>query len=449
MRRLLNDAAALIRRLASARRASILPLFASALIPMVFATGMTIDYAKAMRVQTQLRTAADAAAIAAVSKQIMDLPKNYGLAPAFSPEVGRQAAFKIFAATANRLVANQQVQLNLLDPAQFNIVITDNADHTSRTATITFRGESPNTFAKILQVATLTVKGAATSTVSNGLYTDMYIVLDTSQSMGLAATDADARKLWDGAVQYNGEGCTFGCHVPAPGKAKANDWVAAQVGAMLRIDVLRAATSDMVQTAIAAQGSNSLYRFGLYRIGQTTTDISPLTSDLNKIKQDAAALTLGPNDSSGVGDTNLADATNYVFPKITSRGNGSSQPNARAFLFLVTDGVFDTKSDSCTYGHCTGTIDPATCQRYKDANITVAIVYTTYLPVRRYPLDASDTSLRDEYIKLVQPFATQIAPKLQQCASPGWFFEASDGPSIHATMQRLFAQALQSPILTS
>ena len=429
------------------KRASILPIFAGAIIPLVFATGMSVDYAHAMRTQTRLQTAADAAAIAAVSKQVMSLANSYGLPAAYSPIIGQQAATTVFAATANKLIANNEIQLNMNDPTQFDIVIVDNLDHTSRTATVTFRGQSPNAFAKILQVATLTVKGAATSTVSAGLYTDMYVVLDTSQSMGLAATDNDASLLWNGVIKYNGAGCQFGCHVPAPGQNYANDWVAKQVGASLRIDVLRQATTDMVQTAMDTEGSNSLYRFGLYRIGQTTSDISPLNANLSQIKSDVSSLTLGPNDSGGTGDTNLTDMSNYVYPKIMSHSDGSTSQKSRAFLFIITDGVFDTKGN-CTYGHCTGPIDPQTCKQYKDNNVTVAVLYTTYLPVKSNPLDPNSTSLRDEYIQLVQPFANNIAPQLQACASPGWYYEASDGPTIHAAMQRIFAQAIQSPILT-
>ena len=100
-------------------------------------------------------------------------------------------------------------------------------------------------------------------------------------------------------------------------------------------------------------------------------------------------------------------------------------------------------------GHCTAPINPTTCQTFKDAGITVGIVYTTYLPVKADPLDPMNNQLRDEYNVMVAPVASQIKPKLQQCASSGWFFEASDGPSIQSAMKNLFDQASKSPRLTS
>ena len=446
VRRVLARAIAARQSLSRERAGSVLPLFAICLVPLLFATGMSIDYAKAMQLRTKLNAAADAATLSAVSKQVMDLPAKYGYPPAYGPVLAQQAAKKMFGAAATPLVTRGEIQLDINDPAQFSVDVVDNATHTNRTVVLKFRGQSPNFFASILGTKTLTVNGSATSTVSGAAYTDVYVGLDTSQSMGLAATDDDARKLSEGVVRYNGRGCQFGCHVPTGGEPYANDWVAKQVGATLRVDILRQAVLDMVQTAIDSQGRNSLYRFGLYRIGQSTSDISALTSNLSKTKLDSSDITLGPNDASGVGDTNLPNVTDYIFPRIQANGDGSSQANARAFVFLVTDGVTDTRG-GCTYGHCTSPINPATCQRYKDAGVTVGVVYTTYLPVKANPLDPNDPRLRDEYTMLVQPFASQIAPNLQACASNGWYFEASDGPTIHAAMQKLFAQAMQTPIL--
>ncbi len=60
------------RRLHGDRRGNVMLLFGLALIPLVFATGMGIDYGKAMRLQTQMEAAADAAALAAVSQQALN-----------------------------------------------------------------------------------------------------------------------------------------------------------------------------------------------------------------------------------------------------------------------------------------------------------------------------------------------------------------------------------------
>lgn len=61
------------RRLAC-NRGNVTMLFGFAIIPLTFATGMAIDYTRAMTLQTRLNVAADAAALAAVSRMNIDLP---------------------------------------------------------------------------------------------------------------------------------------------------------------------------------------------------------------------------------------------------------------------------------------------------------------------------------------------------------------------------------------
>ena len=62
----------LFRALRDDQRGNVLMIFGFSLIPMVFATGMGIDYARAMTAQTKLNAAADAAALAAVSQAMMN-----------------------------------------------------------------------------------------------------------------------------------------------------------------------------------------------------------------------------------------------------------------------------------------------------------------------------------------------------------------------------------------
>ena len=63
----IRSAFALLRRLRDNRRGNVLIIMGFATIPLTFATGMTIDYSQAARLQTKLDTAADAAALAAVT----------------------------------------------------------------------------------------------------------------------------------------------------------------------------------------------------------------------------------------------------------------------------------------------------------------------------------------------------------------------------------------------
>ena len=101
----------------------------------------------------------------------------------------------------------------------------------------------------------------------------------------------------------------------------------------------------------------------------------------------------------------------------------------------------------CWGGPCTAAFDPAACQTYKNANITVGVIYANYLPILRDPNNPA-SGLLTEYQLLVQPHVAQIAPNLRACASPGWYAEASDGPSIDAALARMFDQTTQQARLT-
>lgn len=445
----------LARRLRHDTRGNVLMLTGLSILPLTFVTGMGIDYSRAMRVQTRLNAVADAAALTGVTQPMMT-----------------QSILNACTAATGSFLAQSAgldgVVLDTADPAKFSIVIADTfaslspvtltcpaigvsipapiAAPLSRVVTVTYRGASTNSFSAVLGVNSLTIKGNSVAKAALAPFIDIHMALDTSQSMGLAATPADAAALYQKTGQYNGESCTFGCHASKTFQTYTNDAIAAYFGIKLRIDVLKQASQDMIQSAITAEGTQSLYRFGLYRIGTSLSDITPLTGTLSKPYTDAGNLTLGPNNSGGVGDSNLPDATDNLMSRITAHGDGTTQANARAFLFFVTDGVKDVYG-SCTSGHCTAPIDPTTCQRYKDAGITVGVVYTTYLPILANPTNGS-TALQGDYVNLVKPFSDQIGPKLQACASAGWYFEAANGSDIHAAMQKLFAQASQTATIS-
>jgi hypothetical protein len=91
--------------------------------------------------------------------------------------------------------------------------------------------------------------------------------------------------------------------------------------------------------------------------------------------------------------------------------------------------------------------DPAACQSVKDNHVTIAIIYTTYLPIYNVAGNPS-SGLDDRYKTLVAPIAPLIAPNLAACASPGFFFQADDGPSLNTAVQALFVQIMQAARLT-
>lgn len=455
--------------LAGDRRANVLMIFAFSVIPITFATGMGIDYAGAMRLQTRMNAVADAAALSAVTAPMMKQKMDKAC-------VAARATFTSQAVSMPGLTFDPAVASNLTItitdtvPSGQSIAVTcpssgavsvPEALPLSRTATATYTARSVNNFAALLGSASLKIGGLSTSKTTLAPFIDIHLALDTSQSMGLAATDADARKLWQKTAEVNGRSCQFGCHERSWHDLKldkvSNEQVAIDNNIKLRVNILRDATIDMIDSATGNLATAKNYQFALYRIGKNNgrwntgiDEYMKLTTDLAAVRTKVSNLTLSENDGAvGFGDTDLPTSTGFVLPylKATSSAvdDGTTQLKARKFFFMVTDGVTDVEGWWCVYGHCTAPIDPKICDDFKAKGITVGIVYTTYLPTKADPMNASSTELRDEYIKLVQPIAKDIRPNLEKCATPGWFFEASDGTEIHAAMQTLFRQATQTP----
>lgn len=453
-----------VRRLHEDRRGNVLMLTAFALLPITFATGMGIDYSRAKRTESKLDAVADAASLAAVTQVTMEKPIGAACA----------AARNTFVTQTGGL---DGLSLDVSKPAGLKIVITDTyatgtaAPYTcptnpnanaagerplTRKAVVSYAGTSANSFAGVLGVATLAVAGTSTSQTIKAPYMDVYLALDTSQSMGLAASDEDARKLWqvtydmNSDVPENKRGCQFGCHVKGLHHGQwekySNEELANKFGIKLRVDIERIAALDMINTARTSQDKDRFYRFGVYEFGTDLRKVQTLTDDLGSVNSTVSRLTLGPNDGAvGYGDTNLAAVMDGMAAQIPESGDGTTQADARKFLFIVTDGV----QDLCGGGHCMALMDPAKCETLKrDKKVTIGIVYTTYLPVKKFPADDNSTELAFEYNWLIAPLPpSRIRPALEQCASPGWMLEASDGNGIHAAMQKLFTLATQAPTI--
>ena len=180
----------LVRQLAAGRRGNVLMIFAFAVIPLTFATGMGIDYARAARLRTKLDAIADAAALAAVAQPAMNDPSD---ADAIT------TAQNMFNSQANGLEG--LTKLKLKTP-----VVTHPNGTTSRVVTIAYTAASLNTFSGVLNMRSIPISGTSTATATAAPNMDFYIALDTSPSMALPTT-SDGISTMDAHMK-----CSFACH---------------------------------------------------------------------------------------------------------------------------------------------------------------------------------------------------------------------------------------------
>lgn len=428
----------IIQSLARDRRANVLPIFAIAAIPIVYLTGMGIDYSLAARKQAKLNALADAAALSALTPVMMNQ----------SSTQARAAAENFFNAQAATIMG-----LNY-DPQNLQVNVTDNG--TSRTISVAYTAASQNTFPGVLNLSAITISGSTTATTTLAPNIDFYLLLDNSPSMAIAAT-SDGINTMVANTQPQG-GCAFACHETNPaadnlqnknssGKVDPtidNYQLAQNLGVVTRIANLRTATQNLMTTAqMESQKLNTTYRMAIYTFNNSFNTISTLTSNLTQAQSLAGNidvvevysnnwLTASKNNSDT--DTNYDNAMNSINSLMPTPGTGLMGDRPQEWLFFVTDGV----EDEMVNGHRQQSLmDPGWCTTIKNRGIKIALIYTTYLPL----------PTNSWYTTYIAPFQSQIGPTLQSCASPGFFFEISTDQDISSALNQLFEMAVQTAYL--
>ena len=265
--------------------------------------------------------------------------------------------------------------------------------------------------------------------------------------MGVGATPADVAKM----VNNTPDKCAFACHDLS---THPNDYYskAKQLGVQMRIDVVRLATQQLMDTATTTETFSGQFRAAIYTFGSSCTDpglstIKALNSNLSSAKAAAAKIdlmTIPYQDYANHQCTNLDGALTDVNSKMTTPGNGTSAAAPQKFLFFVSDGVNDANNPtSCSKPLTGGTrcqepIDVSFCKTIKDRGIKIAVLYTTYLPL----------PTNSWYNTWIKPWQSEIGPKMEACASPGLYFEVSPTQGISDAMNELFKKAVAQARLT-
>ena len=423
-------------------------IFAIAALPILGVIGMSLDYTLAGRREAQLKAIADAAALMTTSPAGMALTST----------AARTSAVAMFNAQA-ALVGGAAV-------AAPNISVTDTTaanGAVTRVTTVPFTGTSKNNFATLLNMKTMPLGGRSSVSSSTAPNIDFYLLLDTSPSMGIAATQAGIDKMVANTQQQGG--CAFACHEtnPTAGDVAGNPGgednyaLARQLNVALRIDLVQQATSNLIQTASSTEASNkAVYRVATYTFDQSFQTITNLTANLAQAQNDTGNIQMLKVYSNGcLTANNCNNDTDTQFDQ--AMANSSQIPNPgkgtnaqgdapQEVLFIVTDGVIDEQypnygsTDMTTNGRTITTIGHQYdyCTPLKNRGVRIAILYTTYNPL---PTNGF-------YNQYVAPFQPNIPTALQNCASAGLFFQVNTGGDINAAMQALFVKAVGTAHLT-
>ncbi len=437
----------MLRRFLENRRGAVAPMFAIATIPLIGTIGAAIDYSRAATIRTQLMAAADAASLGSVRKGSTALNAAANMSGDGPIPTGALEATKFF----NGEISNWS-----------GFTLTGMTANVTKTGTniasqLSFTAQVPTSFMGLLGISTITVGGSSTAGSALPLFIDFYLLLDNTPSMGVGATTADITKM----VNNTSDQCAFACH----DLSNTNNYynLAKSLGVTTRIDVVRTAAQQLMDTASATAAYSNQFRMAIYTFGASAqspalTTVQSLTKNMSKAKTSASAIdlmTVPYQDYAADTDTNFESVLSGMNNAIPTPGTGTSSSSPMKYLFFVSDGVSDRVNGSpgcaqpvtngtdpqsgTTYVRCQEPLDVSLCTTMKNRGVRIAVLYTTYLPL---PTNAW-------YNSWIAPFSDRIAANMQSCASPGLYFEVSPSQGIPDAMNALFQKAVAQARLTN
>jgi len=422
------------------RKANVAIIFALALMPVIFMTGMAFDFTRAAQKQVLLNAAADAAALAAVTPTMM----------AQSDANAILAAENIFNAQASNIRG--------LNYSAGNLSVAVNDQGLTRTVTVSYTGASQNIFAGVLNQTTWPIKGTSTATATVAPNIDFYLLLDNSPSMNIAATTAGINLMVANTSAQGG--CAFACHESNPSAdnlgnpgGEDNYALAKNLGVITRIENMASAIQQLTTVAATTEASsNASYRMAIYTFntGGTST-VQTLTSNMTTAGTAGGNIDvlevydngcLTKSNCNNDEDTDFNTAMSNINSVMPVPGTGAATSTPQEVLFIVSDGVDDKNSATCSQpldgSRCQQPFDTTWCTTVKNRGIRIAVLYTVYLPL----------TTNGWYNTWISPFQSQIATNMQSCASPGLYFSVTTDGDISAAMQQMFNQAVATAHLT-
>ncbi|PTM46460.1 TadE/TadG family type IV pilus assembly protein [Phreatobacter oligotrophus] len=418
--------AGLARTFRLSRAGNVAIMFALALPPLLGVVGSAVDYTYAARAKSKLDSVADIAALTGV-KIASTVPT------AAVAKTNATASFNANTETFPRVTVNS-----------VNITVSDNG--LVRSSSVTYTATVQNAFMGLFGYSTLQIAGSSTASSNLPTYIDFYLLLDNTPSMGIGATPADVQTM----VNNTSDQCGLACH----DLSNSNGYyqLAKQLKVTMRIDVVRAAAQQLMDTAQATQVVSGQFRAAIYTYGDSctalgATEITSLTTNLSNAKAKAGNIDLMTIPYQGYNDDQCTDNTaslSAVNKLIATPGDGSTAGAPQKVLMLVADGVSDASLPStCTRAlssstRCQEPLNPAICDTIKNRGIRIAVLYTTYLPL----------TTNWWYNQWIAPFQSTIGTKMQNCASPGLYFEVSPTQGIADAMTALFKKAIATARLT-
>ncbi|PDT26812.1 hypothetical protein CO660_26205 [Rhizobium sp. L9] len=428
-----------LRSLKSDRGGNVAIVVALSLVPMLVAVGASFDYIRSYNVRQRMQSDLDAALIAAV-KQINNTEDTDAL---------KEKVSDWFHAQVDNSYTLSDIDI---DTVNHNITATAN-------------GTVPTTFMKIANIETVpvsvasAVKGPATS------YLNVYIVIDTSPSMLLAATTSGQ------STMYTGIKCQFACHTGDShtiGKTTyaTNYDYSKEKKIKLRADVAGDAVREVLDMIDESDENHERIKVGLYSLGDTLSEVLAPTLSTDTARARLADSSYGLTSATSKAATYFDVSLPTLKKKVGAGGDGTSSGSPLKLVLLLTDGVQSQRewvTNGSKYWPKVAPLNPAWCDYLKNQSNTMAVLYTEYLPITTdwgYNATVGSTMASANWKStwggtMDSGVSTSISRRdyipyaLADCASSkSLFISASSSTEITAGLSTLFTQYLSSVRLT-
>ncbi|UWU24705.1 pilus assembly protein (plasmid) [Rhizobium sp. CB3060] len=438
----------ILRRLRKDRGGNVAIVTALAMVPMLLAVGASFDYIRAYNVRQSMQSDLDAALIAAV-KQI-DTEDTDAL---------KEKVSDWFHAQVESSYTLGDIEI----------------DTSNHRITATASGTVPTTLMQLANITTVpvsvasAVKGPATS------YLNVYVVIDKSPSMLLAATTAGQQTM------YSGIGCQFACHTgdahTVSGKSYANNYEYSTAKSIkLRADVAVDAVSEVLDMIDESDSNHERIKVGLYSLGDTATEVLAPTLDTTTARKRLSDNSYGLTSATSTTYTYFDVSLTALKKMVGTGGDGTSSAKPLKLVLLLTDGVQSqrewvingvtwsgNKAVSGLYWKKVAPLNPDWCGYVKNQSATMAVLYTEYLPITTdwgYNATVGSTmasaswkstwgGTMDSGVSTSITRRDYIPYALADCASSkSLFISASSSTDITTGLSALFTQYLSSVRLT-
>jgi len=410
--------------------------FALLLAPLLMGVGVSVDYIRAFNAHDRLQQDLDAAMLASV--------KDYN------------------SLSDAQLSANVKTWLTDQEESPAYTLGAVTIDRTSYTISASAAGSVDTVFMHLFGKDTIPISVTSEALGPGTYYLNVYLLLDTSASEDLAADTTGQTKM------RTNISCEFGCHTgdahTVSGVAYSNNNAyASAANISLRNAVLINAAKGVISAIDAVDPSHKRIKVGVYFLNTNSTQILAPTFTTS-----SAVSALSSTTSTSVDGTYFDTALATMASLAGASGDGKTAATPKKFVMMVTDGVQSARSwvtrtsSSCTKwtgSLCVGfpmtttskkvaPLNPAWCDYLKNKNITVSVLYTTYLPV---PLDwgyngTLGSTMPDTWTGTIKAGTSASTTRqaylpvaLEQCATnSSLYMEASSPSAITASMTSLF-----------